>query len=122
MLPEIDLTDIASLPEGALKTFPTPNDGPNVLLTRQQGQVHAFAPNCPIMARRSKKARCLDGKLICPWHHACFWVADGHLCEPPALDDLPTYAVREAEGRILVQVPASPPASTGKGRYLLSAC
>jgi NADPH-dependent 2,4-dienoyl-CoA reductase/sulfur reductase-like enzyme/nitrite reductase/ring-hydroxylating ferredoxin subunit len=114
MLPEIDLTDTANLPEGALKTFPTPHDGPKVLLTRQQGQVHAFAPNCPHYGAPLEKSKVLDGKLICPWHHACFKVADGHLCEPPALDDLPTYAVREAEGRIWVQVPPSPPASTDK--------
>jgi len=114
MLPEIDLTDTASLPEGALKTFPTPDDGPQVLLTRQQGQVHAFAPNCPHYGAPLEKGKVLDGKLICPWHHACFKLDSGHLCEPPALDDLPTYAVREEAGRILVQVPASPPASTDK--------
>jgi len=114
MLPEIDLTDTASLPEGALKAFPTPNEGPQVLLTRQQGQVHAFAPNCPHYGAPLEKGKVLSGKLICPWHHACFKLASGHLCEPPALDDLPTYAVREEAGRILVQVPASPPASTDK--------
>ena len=114
MLPEIDLTDAASLPEGALKAFPTPDDGPQVLLTRQQGQVHAFAPNCPHYGAPLEKGRVVSGKLICPWHHACFKLDSGHLCEPPALDDLPTYAVREAEGRILVQVPENPPASTDK--------
>jgi NADPH-dependent 2,4-dienoyl-CoA reductase/sulfur reductase-like enzyme/nitrite reductase/ring-hydroxylating ferredoxin subunit len=114
MLPEIDLTDIASLLEGALKTFPTPDDDPKVLLTRQQDQVHAFAPNCPHYGAPLEKGKVVNGLLICPWHHTCFKVADGHLCEPPALDDLPTYAVREEGGRILVQVPASPPASTDK--------
>ena len=114
MLPEIDLTDTASLPEGALKTFPTPDDGPQVLLTRQQGQVHAFAPNCPHYGAPLEKGKVVDGRLICPWHHACFKVESGHLCEPPALDDLPTYAVREEGGRILVQVPPTPPASTDK--------
>ncbi len=114
MLPEIDLTDAASLPEGALKTFPTPNDGPEVLLTRQQGQVHAFAPNCPHYGAPLEKGKVVAGKLVCPWHHACFKVENGHLCEPPALDDLPAYAVREAGGRILVQVPENPPASTDK--------
>jgi NADPH-dependent 2,4-dienoyl-CoA reductase/sulfur reductase-like enzyme/nitrite reductase/ring-hydroxylating ferredoxin subunit len=114
MLPEIDLTDAAGLPEGALKTFATPADGPKVLLTRQQGQVHAFAPNCPHYGAPLEKGKVVDGKLICPWHHACFKVENGHLCEPPALDDLPAYAVREAGGRILVQVPQNPPASTDK--------
>jgi len=114
MHPEIDLTDTDSLPEGALKTFPTPGDGRSVLLTRQQGQVHAFAPNCPHYGAPLEKGKVVAGKLICPWHHACFKVENGHLCEPPALDDLPAYAVREAEGRILVQVPENPPASTDK--------
>ena len=114
MLPETDLTDAASLPEGALKTFSTPNDGPQVLLTRQQGQVHAFAPNCPHYGAPLEKGKVVNGRLICPWHHACFQVENGHLCEPPALDDLPTYAVRETDGRILVQVPPSPPASSDK--------
>jgi NADPH-dependent 2,4-dienoyl-CoA reductase/sulfur reductase-like enzyme/nitrite reductase/ring-hydroxylating ferredoxin subunit len=114
MLPEIDLTDAASLSEGALKAFPTPHDGPQVLLTRQQGRVHAFAPNCPHYGAPLEKGKVVEGKLICPWHHACFKVEGGQLCEPPALDDLPAYAVREAAGRILVQVPASPPASTDK--------
>jgi len=114
MLPEIDLTDAASLPEGALKTFPTPHEGPPVLLTRQQGQVHAFAAHCPHYGAPLEKGKIVNGQLICPWHHACFRVADGQLCAPPALDDLPTFAVREAAGRILVQVPPTPPASTDK--------
>ncbi|MDJ0364397.1 FAD-dependent oxidoreductase [Hymenobacter sp. H14-R3] len=114
MRPEINLTDSASLPEGGLKTFSTPDGGPAVLLARHQGQVHAFAPNCPHYGAPLEKGKLLNGKIICPWHHACFRVADGTLCEPPALDDLPTYPVREAEGRIWVQVPANPPASTDK--------
>lgn len=114
MLPELDLTNTASLPEGALKTFPTPHDGPQVLLTRQQGQVHAFAAHCPHYGAPLEKGKVVAGRLICPWHHACFKLDSGHLCEPPALDDLPTFAVREAGGRILVRVLPTPPASTDK--------
>ncbi len=114
MRPEIDLTDSASLPEGGLKTFATPGGGPPVLLARYQGQVHALAAHCPHYGAPLEQGKLLNGKVICPWHHACFRVADGTLCEPPALDDLPTFAVREAEGRIWVQVPANPPASTDK--------
>ncbi|RZK62500.1 MAG: NAD(FAD)-dependent dehydrogenase, partial [Hymenobacter sp.] len=114
MRTEIDLTDSASLPEGGLKTFPTLEGGPEVLLARHQGQVHAYAPNCPHYGAPLEKGQLLNGRIICPWHHACFRVADGTLCEPPALDDLPTYAAREAEGRIYVQVPANQPASIDK--------
>ena len=112
MLPEIDLAATASLPEGALQAFPTPDGGPQVLLTRQHGRVLAFAPHCPHYGAPLEKGKVLNGKLICPWHHACFKLDNGHLCEPPALDDLPAYPVREAGGRIWVRVPPSPPAST----------
>lgn len=114
MRPEINLADSASLPEGGLKTFLTLEGGPEVLLARYQGQVHAYAPNCPHYGAPLEKGKLLNGKIICPWHHACFRVADGTLCEPPALDDLPTYEVREAEGRIWVRVPDNQPASTSK--------
>lgn len=108
---EIDLTDSASLPEGELRAFPVPNEGPEVLLARYKGQVHAFAAHCPHYGAPLAKGKLLEGRIICPWHHACFQVADGTLCEPPALDDLPAFAARETDGRIWVQVPASPAAS-----------
>ncbi|MFD1467933.1 FAD-dependent oxidoreductase [Hymenobacter caeli] len=111
-MPEIDLTAAASLPEGVLQSFPTPHDGPEVLLVRHAGAVHAFAAHCPHYGAPLAKGRLVNGKIVCPWHHACFRVADGHLCEPPALDDLPAFAVREAAGRVLVQVPEQPAAST----------
>ena len=61
MRPEIDLTDAASLPEGGLKAFPTPHDGPPVLLTRQQGRVHAFAAHCPHYGAPLEKGRVVEG-------------------------------------------------------------
>ena len=70
-LPEIDLPDAASLPEGALKAFTSPHGGPQVLLTRPQGQVPAFAPNCPRYGAPPEKGKIVGGKLICPRHRAC---------------------------------------------------
>ena len=107
---EINLTDSASLPEGTLRQFATPHDGPAVLLARHEGQVRAFAAHCPHYGAPLEKGRLVRGRIVCPWHHACFRVQNGHLCEPPALDDLPAFAVRETKGRIWVKVPATPPA------------
>ncbi|MEJ7659734.1 MAG: hypothetical protein WKG07_08965 [Hymenobacter sp.] len=109
--PEIDLTDAASLLEGALKSFPTPNEGPEVLLVRHA----AWCTPLPRTARTtglSAKGQLVNGKIVRPWHHACFRVADGTLCEPPALDNLPAFAVREADGRVLASSRSPPPAPT----------
>ncbi|MBW3130702.1 FAD-dependent oxidoreductase [Hymenobacter profundi] len=111
---EINLAPLDALQEGELRAFPTPNDGPEVLLVRHQGQYRAFAAHCPHYGAPLEKGRLVHGQIVCPWHHACFKATDGSLCEPPALDALPTFAVREAEGRVYVSVPDNPPASTDK--------
>jgi NADPH-dependent 2,4-dienoyl-CoA reductase/sulfur reductase-like enzyme/nitrite reductase/ring-hydroxylating ferredoxin subunit len=58
-----------------------------------------------------------EGRVVCPWHHACFAVRSGAMLEPPGLDAQRTYPVR-VDGDDLVltlgdETPAepSPPAS-----------
>ena len=104
---EHNLAPADALQEGELKTF-TVADTP-VLLVRHAGQYHALAAHCPHYGAPLEKGRLVGNQLVCPWHHACFRVADGQLCEPPALDNLPTYPVREAEGRVWVTLPAGAP-------------
>ncbi|OUJ73555.1 FAD-dependent oxidoreductase [Hymenobacter crusticola] len=108
---EIDLTSLDALQEGELRAFPTANDGPPVLLIRHAGEYLAYAAHCPHYGAPLEKGKIVEGQLVCPWHHACFRVADGHLCEPPALDHLPSFRVREAEGRVWVTLPDNPAAS-----------
>lgn len=86
--------------------------GTEVLLVRHEGIYRALAAHCPHYGAPLEKGRMVEGQLVCPWHHACFRVADGALCQPPALDNLPSFPVRVAEGRVWVQVPQHPPAST----------
>lgn len=111
-MPEIDLTDAASRPKGVPKAFSTPDEGPEVLLVRHAGAVHTFAAHCPHYGAPLAKGRLVNGNLVCSWYHACFRAANGSLCEPPALDGLPAFAVREAGGRVPVQVPEKPAASS----------
>ena len=111
---EINLAPADALREGELRTFPTTADGPKVLLVRRQGQYYALAPQCPHYGAPLEKGRLVGDQLVCPWHHACFRVQDGSLCEPPALDALPSFPVRVEGGRVYVQLPADPPAQAGK--------
>lgn len=30
-------------------------------------------------------------RVVCPWHHACFDLADGRQVEPPGQDSLPAF-------------------------------
>ncbi|TGD78512.1 FAD-dependent oxidoreductase [Hymenobacter wooponensis] len=109
MLPELNLAPADALQEGEMRTF-TAQDT-EVLLIRREGQYLALAAHCPHYGAPLEKGRIVNDQLICPWHHTCFRVTDGHLCQPPALDNLPSYPVRVAEGRVWVQVPSKPAAS-----------
>ncbi|WP_019948240.1 FAD-dependent oxidoreductase [Hymenobacter aerophilus] len=111
MPPEIDLAPADALRnDGEMRAYPATPDT-EVLLVRRQGQYQALAARCPHYGAPLEKGRIINDQLVCPWHHACFRVDDGHLCQPPALDDLPTYPVRVADGRIWVTLPAHPAAA-----------
>ena len=55
-----------------------------------------------------------------PWHKASFSVASGALLDPPAVDALPHFAVRIADGLVFVTLPgetaAIPPRASGDSR------
>lgn len=110
---EINLAPANALQDGEMRAYPATPDT-EVLLVRRQGQYRALAARCPHYGAPLEKGRIINDQIICPWHHACFRVDDGHLCQPPALDDLPTYPVRVADGRIWVTLPANP-AATAEG-------
>lgn len=105
--PEFDLAPADALRDGELKAFPAADT--QVLLLRHHGHYRAFAAHCPHYGAPLEKGRLVGEQLVCPWHHACFRVDDGKLCEPPALDDLPSYPVREADGRLWVTLPPAAP-------------
>ena len=68
--------------------------------------VHAVGGRCPHAGANLAEGVLHGGRVICPWHKAAFCVASGACLEPPAVDDLPRYQVRVADGRIFVRLPA----------------
>ncbi|KTT33470.1 pyridine nucleotide-disulfide oxidoreductase [Pseudomonas oryzihabitans] len=84
-----------------------------ILLLRVGDEVRAFQANCPHAGAPLKDGAVCQGRLVCPWHKASFAVADGSLCEPPALDALQRYPVEVRDGEVLVGTePLPAPTST----------
>src|SRR5690606_11394147 len=54
----------------------------------------AFEARCTHYGAPLVEGALVDGKVICPWHHACFDARSGNLMEPPAFDSLPNYPLR----------------------------
>src|SRR5690606_21110309 len=83
------------------------------LLVRLGNNVHAIGANCTHYGAPLVDGVLHDGRIICPWHHACFHPKSGAVLEPPALDSLPCFHVRIEGNDIFVDVsePVTAPAT-----------
>ncbi len=86
--------------------------GRKVLLARMDGVCHAVGATCPHaggpLAKGVLHRGVHGGVVVCFWHKAAFRVATGERIEPPAVDDLPVFPVRVADGQVLVTVGDEP--------------
>ena len=74
-----------------------------VLLARVGDKCYAVGANCTHYGAPLIDGALVGDRIICPWHHACFDAKTGDLQEPPALDSLPSYAVRMVGDQIFVE-------------------
>ena len=100
---EHDACPASDVAEGGLQMVEI--GGEKVLLSRLDGRCHAVGAICPHAGAPLEEGVRHGGTVICPWHKAAFRLDTGQRTEPPAVDDLPRYAVREVDGRVLVTVP-----------------
>lgn len=102
----------ADLAEGAMRAVEV--GGEKVLLARSGGRCHAVGARCTHAGGPLAEGVLHEGVVLCPWHKAAFRLEDGRRVEPPAVDDLPRYDVREVDGRYVV-TPAAQEAAVEAG-------
>jgi len=90
-------------------------DGEPVLLVRLKDGVSAVGATCTHYGGPLHEGVVAGGTVHCPWHHACFDLRTGETLEAPALADLPTYRVHEADGRVRVTEKLAPPPTLTAG-------
>jgi nitrite reductase/ring-hydroxylating ferredoxin subunit len=103
---------VDELPEEGLLSVSRSN-GDRICLARKDGRIYALADACthqefPMVEGilHSSDGRCV---IECIWHGARFDCATGEALRQPAVDPLPTYAVRVHEGGIYVGGPVAGP-------------
>ncbi|KAI3322327.1 hypothetical protein HD806DRAFT_536164 [Xylariaceae sp. AK1471] len=79
-------------------------EGAKVLVLNAGGQIQALGPKCthfgaPLVNGVLTKS----GRLVCPWHGACFNAKTGDVEDAPALDSLAAFKVVEKDGAVYVQ-------------------
>jgi 3-phenylpropionate/trans-cinnamate dioxygenase ferredoxin component len=96
------LADLADVPPGRLLSVCTP-DGVQVVLVNVAGEICALRDECPHQQYALSAGELLaDGTIECVWHGARFDCRTGAVRNPPAVDDVQTYAVRVENDRICV--------------------
>jgi NADPH-dependent 2,4-dienoyl-CoA reductase/sulfur reductase-like enzyme/nitrite reductase/ring-hydroxylating ferredoxin subunit len=73
-----------------------------LVLLRVGDAVHAYQGECPHAGAPLAEGALCNGRLVCPWHKATFRLDDGHVCEPPALEDLQRYPVTLRDSQVYV--------------------
>ena len=87
---------------GDMKEFSL--EGKTILVVKTRDQFYAIDGKCSHYGAPLIKGAISGSKVICPWHHACFNVKNGCMEEPPAIDDLESYPVKEKDGGLIVNL------------------
>jgi 3-phenylpropionate/trans-cinnamate dioxygenase ferredoxin component len=98
---------ISDLPPGTLLRVEL-KDGTPVCLGNHDGRVFALHDRCTHADFSLSAGELMpDGRVQCLWHGAIFDAATGAVCQGPATDPVPTFAVRVQDGQVFVERPGS---------------
>src|SRR5438552_16837122 len=93
--------------------------GEAVLVVRDKGALYAVGASCTHYGGPLGEGLVADGKVHCPWHHACFDLRTGQVEGPPALNPIACYRIEKKGSRVQVgprlPEPASTAAASGPG-------
>jgi 3-phenylpropionate/trans-cinnamate dioxygenase ferredoxin subunit len=99
----LDVASTGDLPPGTRRVIDM--DGVPVAVFNLDGEYFAIKDECPHDGGELA-AGALEGEVIvCPRHGARFSVRTGEVLGPPAYEDVRTYEVRVAAGRVQVMAP-----------------
>ncbi|THV02837.1 hypothetical protein K435DRAFT_775308 [Dendrothele bispora CBS 962.96] len=97
----IAVLDDAALKDGEMKEVDF--DQGKVLVTRLGDKIHATSAFCTHYgAPLAKGVLTADGRVVCPWHGACFNVCTGDIEDAPAPSALHTFGAHVSDGKIYV--------------------
>ncbi|KAJ3313137.1 hypothetical protein HDU76_002709, partial [Blyttiomyces sp. JEL0837] len=99
-------SDLEGLKDGEMKEILLPDSiGGKVLISKVSGTLHATSNICPhYSAPLIKGVLSHDGRVMCPWHGACFNVQTGDIEDGPSLDALQKYPLKVKDGVVVVSI------------------
>ncbi|KAJ3217395.1 hypothetical protein HDU67_007978 [Dinochytrium kinnereticum] len=102
---EVDVASVEDLKNGEMKEVSLGEGNGKVLLSKINGEFFATSHLCPhYKAPLVKGVISQDGRVMCPWHGACFRVQTGDIEDGPSVDGLHSFKVKVKGGRVIVAV------------------
>ena len=99
----VDVAASEEIPEGEATGFPI--EDLEIAVARVDGAVYAFSDICTHRRCNLSMGGEVDGTTItCECHGSMFSIVTGEPEEGPATDTIAVYPVREADGRVEVEV------------------
>lgn len=74
-----------------------------VLIVKQNGKIFALGTKCSHWGAPLADGALGNGRIRCPWHGACFNIANGDIEDFPGEDSIPCYQVNVENGQVKVR-------------------
>jgi 3-phenylpropionate/trans-cinnamate dioxygenase ferredoxin subunit len=98
----LDVASVAELTPGMRRVIDA--DGVAVAVFNLGGEYFAIKDECPHDGGDLAQGNLEGEVIVCPRHGARFSVRSGAVLGPPAYENVRTYPVRVAQGRVQVEV------------------
>lgn len=114
MTQKVAVCPVEALKEGEMRQFSVADK--EVLLARFENDFWAIAPKCTHAGAKLANGVMKDGRVVCPWHNACFSLRTGKMLEPPALNDLAQYPTSVEADTVYIELPSSTESDTAESK------
>ncbi|KAG6333683.1 hypothetical protein ID866_5401, partial [Astraeus odoratus] len=103
----VPVCNLADLKDGQMKEIAFEGEG-KVLVYRLGDSVHATSAHCTHYgAPLAKGVLTADGRVVCPWHGACFKICTGDIEDAPAPAALHSFKTHITDGMVFVTADVS---------------
>ncbi|KAJ3117868.1 hypothetical protein HDU96_005245 [Phlyctochytrium bullatum] len=102
---EVEVASVGDLKDGEMKEISLGDGRGKVLLSKIKGEFFATSHLCPhYKAPLIKGVLSQDGRVMCPWHGACFRVQSGDIEDGPSVDALHSFTTKIKGDKVFVTV------------------
>ncbi len=100
---QVAVCQVSDIKLGEMRQFSVADK--EILLTHTESGISAIAPHCSHYGAPLEKGVLHNGRIVCPWHNACYNAADGTHLSPPGRDNLANFPIEIKSDTVYVELP-----------------